>query len=342
MPRFYLIDDEIWTLADMEALLRQYPIVDHVCKFTDGRQALNAIVSDPPDVVFTDLRMDRMSGRTLISAIREHGLDIPIVIISAYSDFEVAREALSFGVFDYLLKPVSRDSLQKMMARLEKHLGVHTALPSSSDIRREVQSAYPECRIIAYPAEDEEQKEKLMATAQEKCMLRFDSAQQDGFAFAYLSNPAGHMPQGIDGLTGCIGISRPQKDFEFVDMMRREAQIAAQCGFCFAAHARISEIQSYLAINHAQALKLDELAAHFYMNKTYLCEMFKKECGVTVVTFLRDIRMAVAAQQLRDTGDPIQQIASSVGYPDSAYFTRVFRSLYGVSPEVYRRLKTVK
>ena len=103
----------------MEALLEQFPMADTICTFTDGRKALETILADPPDVIFTDLRMDYMDGRTLINAIREKVVDVPIVIISAYSDFDVAREALSQGVFDYLLKPVSRESLQKMMARLE-------------------------------------------------------------------------------------------------------------------------------------------------------------------------------------------------------------------------------
>lgn len=337
MPRFYLIDDEIWALADMEALLRRFSIVEDVRTFTDGRTAMEVIENDPPDVVFTDLRMNRMSGRMLISAIREKGLDIPIVIISAYSDFEVAREALSYGVFDYLLKPVSRASLQKTMERLEKQLGVQNAQSSLVSIRREVEAAYPECRIAACPAKAEIHKQSLLAAAADQCLIRFDGEQSEGFAFAYLSNPVGQTPEGVKALPLCIGFSRPQKSFENTALMRQEALMAAQCGFRFVKNPRVSEIQSYLALNYAQTLKLDELATRFYMNKTYLCEMFKRECGVTLVTFLRDIRMAFAAQRLRDTDAPIQQIAVNVGYPDSAYFTRIFRSLYGMSPEMYRR-----
>lgn len=337
MPRFYLIDDEIWALADMEALLRRFSIVDDVRTFTDGRKALEVIENDPPDVIFTDLRMDRMSGRTLISTVRAKGLRIPIVIISAYSDFEVAREALSYGVFDYLLKPVSRASLQKMMERLEEYFGPQQVKPSSADIRREVEAAYPECRMLAFSAKDAALRQQLEAASKEPCALRFEPKVHQGMILAYLSNPADQLPAAVTALSTSIGMSRPQRDFENDSLMQQESLMTARCGFRFAKNPRISEIQSYLALNYAQVLKLDELAARFYMNKTYLCEMFKKECGVTVVTFLRDIRMAVAAQHLRNTGDPIQQIASGVGYPDSAYFTRIFRSLYGMSPETYRK-----
>ena len=336
MPRFYLIDDEPWALADMEALLRQFSVVESIRTFMDGRRALEAIEQDPPDAIFTDLRMDHMSGRTLISAVREKGIQVPIIIISAHSDFEVAREALSYGVFDYLLKPVSRASLQKMMERLEKHLHVKEEAASPEQLRGEVASAYPECRVLAFRGTDEDARRQIQAVSGE-CALHVDPGVHQGMTIAYLSNPVDQLPAAAAALDASIGMSCPRSGFEDMTAMRREAIMASRCGLRFAANRRISAIQAYILLNYEQPLKLDELAAHFYMNKTYLCEMFKKECGVTVVTFLRDIRMAVAAQTLKDTDAPIQQIASGVGYPDSAYFTRIFRSLYGISPEMYRR-----
>lgn len=337
MPRFYLVDDEIWALADLEALLRQFPLVDKTCTFLDARKALSAILSDPPDAIFTDLRMDRMNGRTLISEVRNAGLNIPIVIISAYSNFEVAREALSFGVFDYLLKPVSRDSLQKTMERLELHLRGQGAQPSPQAVRREVASAYPECRVLCFPTGSEEARKQIEAACTGACLLRFSPHTAHGLSFAYLSNPTGRLPEGAALLTAPVGLSRPQDDFSDEKTMRSEAEAAAICDFRYAEHRRVSEIQSYLALSYDQPIKLEELAARFYMNKTYLCDIFRKECGVTVVSFLRDVRMAQAALLLKNTADPVQQIAARVGYPDSAYFTRIFRSLYGTSPETYRK-----
>ena len=336
MPRFYLIDDEPWALADMEALLRQFDIVDDVRTFMDGRRALEAIEKDPPDVIFTDLRMDCMNGRALIGAVREKGIKVPIVIISAHSDFEVAREALSFGVFDYLLKPVSRASLQKMMERLKNHLHVKATPAAPEQLRSEVAAAYPECRVLAFPGTDDERKRQILALSG-ACAVRVDSSVYQGMTIAYLSNPADQLPEAASALDASIGMSCPRRGFDDLNVMRQEAVMASHCGLRFVPGRRVSEIQAYLVLNYEQTLKLDELAARFYMNKTYLCEMFKKESGVTVVTFLRDIRMAMAAQQLRDTDKTIREIAAGVGYPDSAYFTRIFRSLYGKSPELYRR-----
>ena len=341
MPRFDLIDDEIWALADMQALLRQFAIVEGIRTFTDARKALETILSDPPDVVFTDLRMDHMSGRALISAIREKGFHGPIVIISAYSDFEVAREALTYGVFDYLLKPVSRESLNHMMARLAEHLHVQRNVSMPERLRREVATAYPECRVLAFSQDSAETVKQIEAAASGPCALRFDPHVHQGMNIAYLSNPAEQLPAAISQLGDAIGMSCPRQGFAQLPTMLKEAVLCAQYGLRFAQNKRIREIQSYLALHYEQPLKLDELAARFYMNKTYLCEMFKKECGVTVVTYLRDIRIEIAAHRLRHTGDAISQIAAGVGYTDGAYFTRIFRSIYGVSPETYRRKNRV-
>ena len=156
-------------------------------------------------------------------------------------------------------------------------------------------------------------------------------------AYAYLSNPVGGAPAGLDALDKAVGISRPQTGFAAYGEMQREAETALRAGFRFCPAHRVSEIQAYLALNYEQPLRLEELAARFYMNKTYLCDIFRKECGKTVVNFQRDIRMAHATHLLITTGSAVQQIAADVGYGDSAYFTKVFRSLYGVSPEAYRR-----
>lgn len=337
MPRFYLIDDEVWALADLEALLKQFSMVEAIRTFTDGRTALETILTDPPDVIFTDLRMDYMDGRTLINAVREKAIDVPIVIISAYSDFDVAREALSQGVFDYLLKPVSRESLQKMMVRLEAFLNAQISAATPEQIRAEVAAAYPVCWVLAFLEKNGSLKGKMEEAASGPCALRFDPMVHQGMRIAYLSNATDSLPETVSALDTAVGISCSRQGFTDLSTMIDEAILSAQCGFRFAQHELVRNVQSYLALHYEQQMSLDDLSSRFYISKAHLCDKFKKECGITVVAFLRDIRMAVAAQRLRDTGEAVGQIAASVGYLDNAYFTRTFRGIFGVSPEAYRR-----
>ena len=74
----------------------------------DGEMALPLIRKTKPDVLITDIKMPFMDGLSLSRIVREELPRTKIIIISGYDDFEYAREAISIGVDQYLLKPVTR------------------------------------------------------------------------------------------------------------------------------------------------------------------------------------------------------------------------------------------
>ncbi len=77
----------------------------------DGISALEIIDSNPPHILITDIKMPEMDGIGLIRAIKELGLDMKIMILSGYSDFEYMKDAIKLGVDSYLLKPIDNDEL---------------------------------------------------------------------------------------------------------------------------------------------------------------------------------------------------------------------------------------
>ena len=119
MPNVILVDDEIWALRDLEALLAPYPHYHILASFTDSRKALDAIMSMRPDIVFTDLHMADLDGRELINELHRQLPQTAIVIVSAYRDFAVAREALNRNVIDYLLKPLSPENVAALAERMD-------------------------------------------------------------------------------------------------------------------------------------------------------------------------------------------------------------------------------
>ncbi len=89
---------------------------------SNGRDALERIMLLKPDVAFTDIKMSFLDGLSLIKEVRDRGGEVEFVIVSAYADFDFAREAISLGVNDYLLKPVVREELLKTLEKLEDKL----------------------------------------------------------------------------------------------------------------------------------------------------------------------------------------------------------------------------
>ena len=89
-----------------------------VAEASDGIEAFELIRRLKPEVVFTDIRMQYMDGIALIKAVRENGFDVKFVIISAYEEFEYARQALQLGVVDYLVKPVTEEEVRAIWKQL--------------------------------------------------------------------------------------------------------------------------------------------------------------------------------------------------------------------------------
>ena len=64
---------------------------------------------------------------------------------------------------------------------------------------------------------------------------------------------------------------------------------------------------------------------------------FKEHTGKTPGNFLKELRVMVAARRLLVTDDRISDIAYELGFDDQNYFSRMFKSLFGVSPSQYRK-----
>lgn len=71
----------------------------------DGYEAIEVVRKLKPDILLTDICMPNVNGLELIRSIRELDKDMPIIVVSGYDDFSYAREAMSMGVREYLLKP---------------------------------------------------------------------------------------------------------------------------------------------------------------------------------------------------------------------------------------------
>ena len=76
---------------------------------------------EEPDIALTDLRMPLLDGLGFIEESRKRFPKTHYIIMSAYSDFEYARTALRLGVADYILKPVKKEELEKVLKTLSQH-----------------------------------------------------------------------------------------------------------------------------------------------------------------------------------------------------------------------------
>lgn len=114
--KLVIVDDELILLQGlMETYEWKEMGFEVVGAAMNGEQALKVIEETRPHVVLTDIRMKQVSGLMLMEEVQRRGLNCLFIVLSAYRDFEYAKQACDLGAFAYLLKPIEDDKLMETM-----------------------------------------------------------------------------------------------------------------------------------------------------------------------------------------------------------------------------------
>ena len=98
----------------------------------------------------------------------------------------------------------------------------------------------------------------------------------------------------------------------------------------------VAEVKEYLDQHYAEKIVLDELSSRFFIDKYYMAKTFKSQFGLSISTYIQNIRITKAKQLLRFSEKTVEEIGYEVGMDNPAYFSRVFKNVEGVSPKTYR------
>lgn len=119
--RLLVVDDEKLHRESMEMLLREKLPGAQTHTATNGREGVEKLLSLQFDVAFVDIRMPVLSGLEMIARYKEkkpHASTPQFVLLSGYGEFEYAREAISLGVREYLLKPLDLQELDQLLKKI--------------------------------------------------------------------------------------------------------------------------------------------------------------------------------------------------------------------------------
>jgi len=99
----FVIDDDQYVRDSVSTLLSMVGF--NISSFANGEDALISFLSSPPDMVLTDVNMPGMSGIELLESIRKNDVETPVILMTAYSDFDIAVSAVKKGAYDFIIKP---------------------------------------------------------------------------------------------------------------------------------------------------------------------------------------------------------------------------------------------
>lgn len=99
----------------------------------------------------------------------------------------------------------------------------------------------------------------------------------------------------------------------------------------------VRQVIGYLSTQYAEPVSIEAMAETLGYNRAYLSRLFKRHAGVTPIAFLTRIRVDRGKRLLRERPElTVEQVASSVGFPDALYFSKQFRRAFGATPTGYR------
>lgn len=96
-------------------------------------------------------------------------------------------------------------------------------------------------------------------------------------------------------------------------------------------------IIDHIEKNYSQNISLDDMAAEFFVSKSYFCRIFKRNFGKSFNNYVCTYRIEKSAIFLRNTDLSVSQIASAVGFNSFSFFCKMFKRHIGMSPTDYRK-----
>lgn len=168
--RVLAVDDEAKMQRVLEIMLQR--MGHEVFLAADGQAALDIARTTPIDLVITDLRMPGMDGVELLTALRAHGIEAPVIIMTAYGTVESAVDAMKKGAYDYILRPFDVETVELIIARA---LTLERTQQENRFLREEIERGWEEFIGRSMPMQEAYDLIQRVASCQTSVLITGES-----------------------------------------------------------------------------------------------------------------------------------------------------------------------
>lgn len=339
--KILVVDDEMIIGQGIITLLHELGIAQlETVTAKNGKIALEIVANNKPDVIITDIRMPVMDGLQLVKYVHEQYPHIAVIILTGYADFGYAQQALKYGVFDYLLKPITKDRIHEVLINFmlqtpKKWLG------NWELVREMKETVQLLCRSIL--AEDRTRTEQIMNEWKQYC-------DEQQLVLLELKQIMSHF---YVTFTAEIMIHLPmlEQQLELEQVASSSEQLFANWHHYLMQHmAYITErrsprnkrvvddvIKEITRKYHEPCLNLQQLSETSGVSTAYLSKMFREVMHKPITQYICEFRLEQVRIRLEiEANEKISTIAEECGFNDYPYFSKVFKRTFGVSPLEYR------
>ena len=311
---------------------------------TNGKEALELIRTERPNVVISDICMPDMDGLDLAKYLFESCPDTRMILISGHSEFAYAQRALQYQVTDYILKPITRAKLNNLEERL---------LSIQEELTADVPPWYACDETLRTRVSDALHKGDMAAIGEllissevsDSLAARRDvlGIQLLNYLFLY-QEELGKDRSSLEALRQKAMVEY----WKLTTQQERLAYLAAQYyDLMEYAEERRGEFTHPIVSFCLQAIQenytdsnfnISNLADSLHLSLPYLSTVFKNATGQNISSYLSARRLSHAQALLRDPSNAIRDVCFSCGYDNPQYFAKLFKKRTGMTPSEYRNL----
>jgi two-component system response regulator YesN len=339
----------------------------------DGEEAASMVEAFRPHMMIMDIHMPMLNGIESLKRIQQSSHLPRTIILSAYDQFEYARDALRLQVSHYLLKPVDADQLREVMREMILEAASAARQSIRSELDRTIYSGAIEAESLSVVRKGLEvlsvdrfailtfvdstsSKDDYSSLLQEqadrkiRCVIGCKNkkewvvfvgggddltrGQLREFSESVLEQAAASSP--AHKLS--VGTSSIAQDAAFLPQLITESAEAISGPADTGSRLKdaMFRIKPYVDSRYQEDLSLQSVAGRFDIDKYQLSRVFKQEFGVNYWSYVIKVRMEKAADLLIGTNWKNGRIAEHTGFLDESHFSRAFKKYYGVTPKEYR------
>lgn len=203
-----IVDDE-QTIRDGIAkyISRSFPEINVLGVFPDGKDAIEFLKTSHADIILTDIRMSEKSGIDVAKFVFENAIESKVVFLSAYQEFEYAKQAIKYGVKNYLSKPVRLSELKEVLNELIEEFCI------TQENRNNAQKDYEDLQTLMTIIKRDfycdillgilKTRDELVDRADKICLNKDFLSQTQCSIFSFSALPGAECYYGSDELYNC-------------------------------------------------------------------------------------------------------------------------------------------
>ena len=327
MYRILIVDDDVLMCRALEVMIKKVGDFEICGTASTGKAGIELFEKEVPDIVFSDILMPGLSGMEMIAEIRQKSEDTTIYLLSSYTNFDLAREAVKLKVNEYLIKPVSINAITDLLTdyKTSREGSISSVLSGLEDIigRGDFKEAYRQTdRVTEF--------------------LYKDYGKDVSEALRYMGQKL---------LSGCGVMDGQMKDVEGLFPLNEALVVDERIGYMWLfkvvnyvfeqnavrRYPVLQNVFSYIDANIHEELGLSQITENCAISQGYLSRIFKSRFNISVMEYIHLRKIHLAKGYLYLTKDSVADVAFRLGYNESSYFCKVFKKYENMTVQQYKK-----